>query len=130
MKRSVAILGQTPQFVRWAIRKACPLRELSENLADDSFRQLRGLRAFSVGRAEGRVVDGVCIHPAASAKKVDEARGFFAAEVLDAHGGEHQVDQCCHGCEANALADAVPGVWAGCYGWLLRNCLRIESPIP
>ncbi|MDG1873231.1 MAG: hypothetical protein P8J27_04930 [Mariniblastus sp.] len=121
MKRSVAILGHTPQFVRWAIRKACPLRELSEKLADDSFRQLRGLRALSVGRVEGRVIKGVCIHPSASLESIDEARGFFASEVLEAHGDEHYVDGCCRRCPANAMEHFAPGVWAGCYGWLPAN---------
>ena len=122
MKRSVAILGHTPQFVRWAIAHPCPLRSLTdENLPDHSFRQLRSLREFSVGRSEGRVIDGVCVHGTASSSNPDQARGFFAAEILDAHGDESFVDSCCSSCPANAIQDRRADVWAGCYGWLPDN---------
>ena len=119
MKRSVAVLGHTPQFVRWAIAHPCALRALSdENLPDVSFRQLRSIREYSVGRSEGRVVEGVCLHRTARADKPEEARGFFGAEILDAHGDESFVESCCAECPANAIADSQPEVWAGCYGWL------------
>ena len=119
MKRSVAVLGHTPQFVRWAIAHPCSLRSLSENnLPDQSFRQLRSLREFSVGRSEGRVIDGVCVHGTASSSDPQAARGFFAAEILDAHGDESFVESCCRSCPANAIQDRQADVWAGCYGWL------------
>lgn len=118
MKRSVAILGSTPQFVRWAIRHSCPLRQFTGNLADNSFRQLRGLRALSVGNVENRVVDGVCIHPDADPDAVEKVRGFVAAEVLDAFGGEADVAAQCYSCPANAVDDSAPGIWTGCYGLL------------
>ena len=125
MKRSVAILGHTPQFVRWAIAHSCPLRQFTDNLADNSFRQLRGLRALSVGRVEGRIVDQVCIHPDADPEIIAEARGFMASEVLDAFGEEGFVEAQCGSCPANAVSDSVAGVWTGCYG-LLPNDTSFE----
>ena len=119
MKRSVAILGRTPQFVRWAIWQECSLRQLSaDRLTHETFRSLRGLREFSVARSEGRVIDGVCIHPTASSAQVSQAKGFFDSEVLDAHGDEDFVNSCCSGCLANSLQD----LWCGCYGWLFSRC--------
>jgi len=119
MKRSVAVLGHTPQFVRWAIAHPCSLRSLSEkNLPDQSFRQLRSLREFSIGRSQGRVIDGVCVHGTASSANPQQARGFFAAEILDAHGDQSVVESCCRGCPANAIESREAGLWAGCYGWL------------
>ena len=119
MKRSIAVLGHTPQFVRWAIAQPCSLRTMSEkSLPDVSFRQLRSLREYSVGRSEGRIVDGVCLHRSATASEPDKARGFFGAEVLDVHGDESFVEGCCSSCPANAIGDQHPELWAGCYGWL------------
>ena len=135
MKRSVAVLGHTPQFVRWAIAHRCPLRTMSdENLPDVSFRQLRSLREYSVGRSEGRVVEGVCLHRSATSSEPDQARGFFGTEILDAYGDESFVESCCGACPANAIEvpdsknvdrtgdrhseDRKSGLWAGCYGWL------------
>ncbi len=119
MKRSVAVLGHTPQFLRWAIAHPCQLRSLSDdNLPDQSFRQLRSLREFSVGRSQGRVIDGVCVHPTASLSEPSEVRGFFASEILDAHGDELFVESCCNSCPANAIQDRGQELWAGCYGWL------------
>lgn len=119
MKRSVAILGPTPQFVRWAIGQACELRELDcMSLPDHSFRQLRGLREYSQGLSDNRVFEHVCVHAAASVAQLDDCRGFFEDEVLDAHGGADAVLGCCTTCPANSMSESTPGVWAGCYGWL------------
>ena len=50
MKRSVAIWGPTPAFIRWAIEHPCELRDIEvDNLADGTFRQLRALRELSGG---------------------------------------------------------------------------------
>lgn len=119
MKRSVAILGPTPQFMRWAIWHPCPLRELDgANLTDDTFRQLRGVREFSTGLIENRVFEGVCVHPDATSARPDNALGFAGSEIIDAHGNETLVANSCRECPANALNEQRPGIWAGCYGWL------------
>ena len=119
MKRSVAILGPTPQFVRWAILHSCPLRQIDqENLPDTTFRQLRGLRELSVGIIEDRVLERICIHPDASSQTPMSALGFPIAEALDAYGDQEFIAECCERCCANAYALDEPGVWAGCYGWL------------
>ena len=119
MKRSVAILGPTPSFVRWAIRHDCPLRQQdTQNLPDATFRQLRGLRELSVGVVESRVWEGICVHPQATSTNPEEALGFPIDEVLDVHGDEEFVANGCQSCPANAVARDQPGIWAGCYGWL------------
>ena len=133
MKRSVAIYGPTPQFVRWAIGHCCPLRETDvDNLPDSTFRQLRGLRELSMGLMENRVFENICVHPASADQDAPSVRGFKAHEVLDAHGDAAYVGNCCRSCPANAVAESRPGTWAGCYGWLpaisgfcLESTLRV-----
>jgi len=119
LKRSVAVLGPTPQFVRWAIEQPCVLRDFDpDNLPDQSFRQLRNLREYSIGLIEDRVFEDICIHPLSSSTNVEECRGFFGDEVLTPHGGEDAVKAQCGSCPANALSVSRPESWAGCYGWL------------
>ena len=122
MKRSVAIFGPTPQFVRWAIAHPCPLRSLDlEKLPDTTFRQLRGLRELSNGVVENRIVESICLHPDSTSTEVESARGFPAEEILEAFGSHEQVQECCGDCPANAVSVQRPGIWAGCYGWLPAN---------
>ena len=119
MKRSVAIYGPTPQFVRWAILHDCPFRDTDvDNLPDRTFRQLRGLREFSRGRAEGRVFENYCLHPEAISDEPQSARGFHQNEVLAALGEPEFVAKTCWQCPANALSDLRSEAWAGCYGVL------------
>lgn len=136
MKRSVAIHGSTPPFVRWAIWHQCPLRTLDpENLADQTFRQLRGLREWSIGIEEGRVFENVCVHPDASLDDPEAAQGFLDREVFDAFGSESAIRECCDACPANAMRGHRDGIWAGCYGWIpgdlefdLETILRGQQP--
>jgi hypothetical protein len=119
MKRSVAIYGPTPQYIRWAISHECPLRDLDAiNLPDFTFRQLRGLREYSVGLIENRVIEGFCVHPTASLSDIDGALGFAGSEVTCVHGDDAVVAGCCGQCPANALSLQRKEIWAGCYGWL------------
>ena len=122
VKRSVAIVGPTPSFVRWAIRHECPLRQIDdENLADSTFRQLRGLRELSVARNEARIIEGVCFHREQT-QDAETVLGFFADEISDFYGGVENVSSCCGACPANAVqlateVEQVQQVWGGCYGW-------------
>lgn len=119
MKRSVAIYGPTPQFVRWAIGHTCPLREPDvDNLPDSTFRQLRGLRELSTGLVQDRVFEDICLHSTATNEDSTQARGFKIHEVLDAYRDAAHVESCCQTCPANAISDSREGTWAGCYGWL------------
>ena len=119
MKRNAAILGPTPPFLRWAIALPCPLRDVETkgSLPDATFRQLRTLRALSVGQAEGRVQEGFCLHP--DAIDGDSSLGFPVDEVYQAYGGIDLVASACRDCPANVSLDgkATPGL-AGCFGWL------------
>lgn len=119
MKRSAAIIGPTPQFVRWAIAHPCPLRELDlEALPETTFRQLRAARALSDGFKDGRIFEGVCVHPTVDMKtSAETARGFPIDEVFEVFGSEQVLDECCGTCPANALGSGTRK-WAGCYGWL------------
>ena len=66
MKRSVAIVGPTPAFLEWSIAQECRLRDLDVeqpvDLPSQTFRQLRSVRELGVGRVEGRVFEGTCVH--------------------------------------------------------------------
>ncbi len=125
MKRSAAILGPTPSFVRWAIRTDCPLRDLPEkNLPDNAFRELRGLRELSLGIRDNRVFEGVCIYPERNLER-ETVKGFLADEICEVFGGLNFVEDCCSQCPANACQSASQSthhqpqgaIWAGCYGW-------------
>ena len=119
MKRSVAILGPTPSFLRWAIGHPCPLREpVDQGLAASTFRQLRGVRELSLAQIEDRIVEGVGLHPDASPTAPEQALGFSVAEIVAPFGGLDHVTHCCQGCPANAGSNIQPRLLAGCYGWL------------
>ena len=119
MKRAAAIIGPTPSFVRWAIRKECSFRQTEcKNLPYDTFRQLRSIRELSLGYQEDRVLDGFCVHPEQHAD-AQTARGFPIDEVYDLYGPRELLEQTCSPCTANAvhvLSDQ-QDAWAGCYGW-------------
>jgi hypothetical protein len=122
MKRSVAIYGPTPQFVRWTIKQACPFRELSDNnLPDQTFRQLRSIRELSLGIQDGRFVEGFCLHPTIDQSSDGPVLGFPAEEVWQIYGPREIIEKSCGDCPANTppteSADENP-LWAGCYGWL------------
>ncbi len=119
MRRSVAIYGPTPQFVRWAISYNCSFRDAGgENLPDRTFRQLRGVREFSRATAEMRVFEDYCIHRDAVSGAPEKARGFHKNEVLASLGEQDFVSKTCQQCPANALSDFRSTAWAGCYGVL------------
>lgn len=137
MKRSVAILGPTPAFVRWAIERPCHLREIdSQRLPETTFRQLRSLREMSVAMAQDRFVDNVCLHPSARSDEPESALGFLMDEIVDLHGGLEIVQQTCRSCPANVGAKASLGaktsrgseLIAGCYGWLPLDP-PLDSPL-
>lgn len=122
MKRSVAIYGRTPMFLRWAIQYACPLRELyPQNLPDSTFRQLRGIRELGFARQASRVRDGVCLHPAANLDSPEEALGFPIDDVLTTFGDAEFIQGQCSNCPANALLPLGNDLWAGCFGILAAD---------
>lgn len=122
MKRSVAIKGDTPAFLRWAIWHACDLRPLEPvRFADQTFRALRGVRELSVAKVERRCTKEYCFHPESiesSGAVGSGIRGFQRAEIAAAFGGEALIESSCQGCPANALSQQMPGVAAGCFGFL------------
>ena len=122
MKRSVAITGATPAFLRWAIWHPCELRPLDPyRFADQTFRKLRGVRELSIAKVENRCDDDFCFHPEAfadTAPAVDQVRGFQREEIAAVFGGEDPVFTSCLGCPANVLASRVDGVAAGCFGFM------------
>lgn len=125
MKRSAAILGPTPPFLRWTIALPCPFRDLeAKNLTNAVFRELRSLRAIAIGEVEGRIVDGICVHPDAAAGEIADAKGFPVGEVYAAFGGKQHAETACFSCPANVavfsgeLDGEVEFSKAGCFGWL------------
>lgn len=119
MKRSVAILGPTPGFVRWAIWHPCELRPLDQNrFADRTFRNLRSIREMAVAQADERCFEGVCMHPSAADVSTEDVRGFSVEEVTDTFGGESAIQAACQGCPANVRQISA---LVGCYGFLPTN---------
>ncbi len=129
MKRSVAVQGATPRFVRWAVWCPCPFRDQVERrFADLAFRNLRGIRAYSQAAVDGRVIDGVCLHPTTAGDQESvPVRGFPMEEVLDPFGGLGTVSTACGQCPGNvATIEGQPGL-AGCYGFLTNDGLDLEQ---
>jgi len=122
MKRSVAITGATPAFLRWAIWHPCDLRPLDPyRFADQTFRKLRGIRELSIAKVENRCDDDFCFHPeafTATAPTVDQVRGFQREEIAAVFGGEEPVFTSCLDCPANVLSERTEGVAAGCFGFM------------
>lgn len=120
MKRTAAVLGPTPPFLRWAIKHECPLRDIDvDNLADQTFRQLRNLRELSAGYQDRRVFQGICVHPAPIGD-ASQLRAFHADEVFDYFGDRESLGATCGNCQANSGAQ-LDTDWAGCFGLLPVN---------
>lgn len=125
MKRSAAILGPTPPFLRWTIAVPCPFRDPeAKNLTNAVFQELRSLRAIAVGEIEDRIVNGICIYPDAAAAKIFDVKGFPIDEVYAAFGGKENAAGACRACPANVpvssgeLSSNPLHSKAGCFGWL------------
>src|SRR5262245_30001266 len=96
--RPVQDVRQTPEFVRWALARACPLREFDKwDHPEQVERRLRPLRSYAEAAAEGRVFEGICVSREVSPSGSDwlSATGFRASEVLDAYGGHGYVQDLC-----------------------------------
>lgn len=120
MKRTAAVLGPTPPFLRWAIEHDCALRDLDvDNLADQTFRQLRNVRELSRGYRENRVLEDICVHPAPISDPA-LVRAFGCDEVFDFFGDAASLSQRCGSCPANCDAHLKTD-WAGCFGLLPVN---------
>ena len=125
MKRSAAIIGPTPAFLRWTLVVPCPFRDLeSPDPTNAAFRDLRSLRTIAVGEFENRIVDEICVHPDSANGETKEAKGFPVEEVYAAYGGTQSANATCMGCTANVpiSASELDGdaafSKAGCFGWL------------
>jgi hypothetical protein len=125
MKRSAAIIGPTPAFLRWSLTVECPFRDTdAKSLPDAAFRELRSLRAIAVGEVEERIFDGICVHPAAADVATAEVKGFPVQEVYHAYGGSDSANSTCQNCVANVpisqieLEGDLKHSKAGCFGWL------------
>lgn len=115
MKRSAAILGPTPPFIAWSIRKPCRLRSEIDNLDPQIVeRSLRAIRLTGEGLHRGRVVEDFvfeCI------ENEDRFRVFRIGEVTAAYGNWSDIESTCRSCPANVEIQESEDV-AGCYGWL------------
>jgi hypothetical protein len=111
----------TPEFVRWALARPCPLREFEGwDDPEQVERRLRPLRKFAEAAGQGRLFEGICVGPEVSAGAANwsQATGFRASEVLNAYGGHEYVRELCGDCPGNALRGQMPQPLAGCYGEL------------
>lgn len=126
MKRQVAILGPTPQFLRWSVRHSCLLREDTDiESVDQTEKRLRAIRAASIALNQGNIRDGIAIDLTG-----ESPRGFRVADVFTLFGGQQSVEQACHKCPANLVAGyPEKSSLAGCHGWLPRTSDRFDPAI-
>lgn len=116
MKRQAAITGPTPEFIRWSLRRACPLRQDTDlTSVDQTEKRLRGVRTAGAVLQAGTVIDGMAVR-----HNTDGLwQGFRLSDVFDLWGGEQQVVRLCGRCPANAVHNPeLNGEIAGCCGWL------------
>ena len=132
MKRQVAILGPTPEFLRWSVRKACSLRcDTDLSSVDQTEKRLRAIRVASLAIEQGRVFRGIAVDrlPTEPSEEDDAPaiQGFSLQEIFDLWGGRDAVMNECSQCEANLLqAPEHFGRMAGCHGWLRRESATQE----
>jgi hypothetical protein len=118
VKRQVAILGPTPEFVRWSIRQTCPLRQDTDLASvDQTEKRLQAVREAGLATARGEVYEGIAIR-----RMQGRLRGFRVHEVFEMFGGEDRVRECCGGCLAQVPGPEDEPSLAGCFGWLPRTC--------
>ena len=128
----------TPQFMLWAIRQDCAVKDsLTTPLSNPVDlllleRTLRPLRCVSAGHLENRIVGDLCLMPSRESSEfsgenppLDRLKGFSIAESLEGFGGEEFVSSHCPTCPANVFRSATPITdlerqrqYAGCYGYL------------
>lgn len=118
MKRTAAILGPTPPFIRWAIEAPCPFLRMppanaSRSPAQTRWRQLRSLKEVARAQAEGRTHSGYCF---ASEASLTNVIGVMIEEVTAPLGGTERVEASCRRCPANPQPEL--GHWAPCTGIL------------
>jgi hypothetical protein len=116
-QRNAAIIGPTPETLYWCLGQPCRLRTLApQQVAENCFRALRPLRELSSAILEERVIDGFALDRSAFDPDDTSAElwGFPVAEILQAYGGQAQIESCCQGCPANQVSGGQG--WAGCFG--------------
>ena len=132
MKREAAVLGPTPQFVRWAVARACPFRDLNlDELPRTTFHQLRGLDAVAQAVVENRYHAGYGFARSTQpTTALDAVKAIPIREVLRSYGLPDLLDQHCGHCPANGRimrsleteremsVSERRGRWAGCFGYL------------
>ena len=141
MKRQVAILGPTPEFLRWSVRQTCLMRADTEvSSVDQTEKRLHAIRVAGQAIGQGRVFHGIAVDripgvdvavngEPLSARNVplDAPKGFRLQEVFAlwdrAEGdGQQAVEAACRSCVANLVGNRLQnGNLAGCHGWLLRE---------
>jgi hypothetical protein len=119
MKRQAAILGATPEFVRWSIRHSCRLRHDTEiGSIDQTEKRLRAIRTAGAALQSGKVFDGVAV----SRDERGCLQGFRLDDIFHLWGGQVSVQALCHHCPANLRRHPDEnGQLAGCCGWLAAN---------
>ena len=116
MKRKAAIVGRTPEFVRWSIRYECVFRRDSDvESPEQTERLLRNLREVGMAIDEGRIHDGLALKCFSDATE-REWCGVFIDEVFAPFGGHSFVNSTCANCPASVQQRI-----AGCTGMLLAT---------
>lgn len=115
----------TPEHVLWAIECECPFRNASGWAEpEQTWRELRPLRAYSEAIARDRVFEGICLdRPSTDLSSEPAVKGFPLAEIVSVYGDEVLIDETCNACLAN-VSEGCLGSLAGCHGCLLVSDLK------
>ncbi len=124
MKRQVAIIGPTPEFVRWSVRHNCPMRADTDIASvDGTEKRLRALHTAGLAVQTGIVHEGIAVRR----DQNGDWLGFRIDDVFGCWGGYESVQSLCAICPANLpqsknLDGGNPrGMVAGCFGWLTTD---------
>ena len=110
----------TPEFLRWALRMPCDLKDIPAwNNPDYVERHLRAIRIYQTAVREDRVLDGIAVAPLPTdQEKISAALGFRVADVFESFGKPEDVAACCEHCPANVMRLQFPDSSVGCFGIL------------
>ena len=130
MKRQVAIVGATPEFVRWSIRYDCSLRaDTNISSIDETEKRLRAIREAGAAINAGYVHDGIAVRR----DEQGQWLGFRIDDVFGLWGGCNYIQSMCGSCVANPsrskgdndLEESQTRV-ASCFGWLTTGNEQAE----
>ncbi len=110
--------GTTPEFLRWALAYACPLRDFPKwTDPNRTERHLRAIRVYQNAVRQNRVFNGIAVQPVdGDCIDVETVLGFRVHDVFEFYGDPQSVSETCQSCPANIPGHEQSPTWVGCYG--------------